>query len=173
MKFEYDENKSQLNKEKHGIDFVEAQNLWQNENALIVPANIIDEEVRYALISQFKNKCYTAIFTLRNEIYRIISVRRCRKNEEKTMKKTTAKEFDEKFDNGEDISEYLDFSAAIRLKDVKKLNTDTKKVNVDFPEWVIESLDKEAKRIGVTRQSIIKVWIAERLKEEAENLQAS
>ncbi|MBA1419743.1 MAG: CopG family transcriptional regulator [Epsilonproteobacteria bacterium] len=89
------------------------------------------------------------------------------------MKKTTAKEFDEKFDNGEDISEYLDFSAAIRLKDVKKLNTDTKKVNVDFPEWVIESLDKEAKRIGVTRQSIIKVWIAERLKEEAENLQAS
>ncbi|MBA1419742.1 MAG: BrnT family toxin [Epsilonproteobacteria bacterium] len=90
MKFEYDENKSQLNKEKHGIDFVEAQNLWQNENALIVPANIIDEEVRYALISQFKNKCYTAIFTLRNEIYRIISVRRCRKNEEKKYEKNNS-----------------------------------------------------------------------------------
>ena len=89
------------------------------------------------------------------------------------MKKITAEEFDTKFDNGEDIDEYLDFSTAIRLKDMKKVKTETKKVNVDFPEWVIESLDKEAKRIGVTRQSIIKVWIAERLKEEAEHLQAS
>jgi hypothetical protein len=87
------------------------------------------------------------------------------------MKKITAKEFDEKFDNGEDISEYLDFSKAMRLKDIKKLKTNTKKVNVDFPEWVIEALDEEAKRIGVTRQSIIKVWIAERLKEEASHMQ--
>ena len=87
MDFEYDENKSQINKEKHGIDFVEAQNLWQDENALIVQANIIDDEIRYALISIFKNKCYTAIYTLRNEVYRIISVRRCRKNEEQNYEK--------------------------------------------------------------------------------------
>ncbi|MGE4419998.1 MAG: BrnT family toxin [Sulfurimonas sp.] len=87
MKFEYDENKSQINKEKHGIDFVDAQNLWRDENALIVPANIVDEEMRYALISKFKNKCYIAIFVLRNDIYRIISVRRCRKNEEKNYEK--------------------------------------------------------------------------------------
>jgi len=85
----------------------------------------------------------------------------------------TAKEFDDKFDNGEDISANLDFSKAIKLKDMKKLKTDTRKVNVDFPEWVIESLDREAKKIGVTRQSIIKVWIAERLKDEAGHLQAS
>ena len=89
------------------------------------------------------------------------------------MKKITAEEFDKKFDNGEDIIEYLDLSTAIRLKDMKKLKTETRKVNVDFPEWVIESLDKEAKKIGVTRQSIIKVWIAERLKEETGNLQVS
>lgn len=89
------------------------------------------------------------------------------------MKKITAEEFDKKFDDGQDISEYLDLSTAIRLKDMKKLKTETKKVNVDFPEWVVESLDKEAKKIGVTRQSIIKVWIAERLKEEAEHLQVS
>jgi len=87
MKFEYDENKSQINKKKHGIDFVDAQNLWQDENALIVPATIVDDEVRYALISIFKNKCYTAIFMLRDEIYRIISVRRCRKNEERNYEK--------------------------------------------------------------------------------------
>jgi len=86
------------------------------------------------------------------------------------MKTITAKEFDEKFDNGEDISDYLNFSKATRPN---ALNTKIKKVNVDFPEWIIESLDKEAKKIGVTRQSIIKVWIAERLKEEAKHLRAS
>lgn len=87
------------------------------------------------------------------------------------MKKITAKEFDKKFDNSEDITEYLNFSSAIRLKDIKKLKTETKKINVDFPEWIINSLDEEAKKIGVTRQSIIKVWIAERLKEETKNTQ--
>ena len=89
------------------------------------------------------------------------------------MKTITAKEFDKKFDNDEDITEYLDFSNAMRLKEIKKLKTETKKVNVDFPEWIIESLDQEAKKIGVTRQSIIKVWIAERLKEESRHLQAT
>ena len=78
-----------------------------------------------------------------------------------------AEELDELFDNGEDITQYLDMST------LTKNQTQTKKVNVDFPEWVINSLDQEAKRIGVTRQSIIKIWIAERLKEEAEHLRAS
>ena len=83
MKFEYDNNKSRINKEKHGIDFEESQALWLDENALVVPANIVDDERRYALISILKDKCYVAIFVLRNETYRIISVRRCRKNEER------------------------------------------------------------------------------------------
>ena len=79
MKFEYDENKSKINKEKHGIDFVEAQNLWQDKNALIIPANIVDEEIRFALISMFKNRCYVAIYTLRNEIYKIIKCKAMQK----------------------------------------------------------------------------------------------
>ena len=83
MKFEYDEKKSQINKEKHNIDFVEAQKLWQDEDALIIPANIIDNEIRYALISKILTKCFVVIFTLREDTNRIISVRRCRKNEEK------------------------------------------------------------------------------------------
>jgi uncharacterized DUF497 family protein len=83
VKFEYDKHKSQINKEKHGIDFLEAQKLWQDENALVVPANIVDEEIRYALISNILTKCFTAIFTIRDNSYRIISVRRCRKNEER------------------------------------------------------------------------------------------
>ncbi len=70
-----------------------------------------------------------------------------------------AKDFDKKFDSGEDITEFLDISSA------KRPGQDQKRVNVDFPVWMIHSLDKEAKRLGVPRQSIIKIWIAERLKE--------
>lgn len=68
------------------------------------------------------------------------------------------KEFDKKFDSGEDIIKYLD------LKNVKRPGQNQKRVNVDFPEWMIDSLDKEAKKLGVTRQCIIKFWIAEKLK---------
>ena len=70
-----------------------------------------------------------------------------------------AKNLDKKFDSGEDITEFLDISNA------KRPGQDQKRVNVDFPVWMIHSLDKEAKRLGVPRQSIIKIWIAEKLKE--------
>ena len=72
-----------------------------------------------------------------------------------------AKELDKKFDAGEDISQYLDISKARRPKQ------DQKRVNVDFPIWMIQQLDKEARRLGVPRQSIIKVWVAERLQKAA------
>ena len=68
-----------------------------------------------------------------------------------------AKELEKKFDNGENISKYLDVSKARRPE------LEQKRVNVDFPTWMVHSLDKEAKRLGVPRQSIIKLWIAERL----------
>jgi len=68
-----------------------------------------------------------------------------------------ATEFDTKFDRGEDITEFLDLSQA------KRPGHEQKRVKVDFPIWMIEALDHEAKRLGVTRQSIIKVWLAERL----------
>jgi len=80
------------------------------------------------------------------------------------MKALTAEQFDKKFDNGEDISMYLDFSKAIRLKDIDQLSTKTTKVNVEFPEWLLNTLDQEAHKIGVSRQSVIKLWVAERLK---------
>jgi len=68
-----------------------------------------------------------------------------------------AKKFDTDFDSGKDITGALDLSKT------KRPNQTQKRVNVDFPTWMIESLDKEASRLGVTRQSIIKVWLAERL----------
>jgi hypothetical protein len=75
------------------------------------------------------------------------------------LKFIKAKDLDKKFDSGENISQFLDFSNA------KRPGQDQKRVNVDFPVWMIHSLDKEAKRLGVPRQSIIKIWIAERLKD--------
>ena len=75
-----------------------------------------------------------------------------------------AKDFDRKFDDGlDDITEDLDLSTA------RRVNQESKRINVDFPAWVVESLDREAARIGVTRQSIIKVWLVERLQEEEAN----
>jgi hypothetical protein len=70
-----------------------------------------------------------------------------------------AKTFDKQFDQGTDITSSLDLSRA------KRVLQEQKRVNVDFPTWMIESLDREAGRLGVTRQSIIKVWLAERLEE--------
>lgn len=74
-----------------------------------------------------------------------------------------AKTFDRKFDEGKDVTNALDVKKARRSSRVQK------RVNVDFPTWMIESLDREAGRLGVTRQSIIKVWLAERLEQVERN----
>ena len=68
-----------------------------------------------------------------------------------------AEDLDQQFDNGEDILDYFD------LETLKRPGLETKRVNVDFPQWMVNKLDQEAKRLGVPRQAIIKVWIAERL----------
>jgi len=70
-----------------------------------------------------------------------------------------ARQFDKRFDEGQDISKYLDMTKARRPEQEQK------RVNVDFPLWMIHLLDEEARRLGVPRQSIIKVWVAERLEE--------
>ena len=70
-----------------------------------------------------------------------------------------AKEFDRKFESGEDMTDDLDFSKA------RRINQQPKRVNIDFPAWVVEKLDKQSKRLGITRQALVKVWIAEKLKE--------
>ena len=68
-----------------------------------------------------------------------------------------AHELDEKFDSGEDVSAHFDFSKA------RRPNLEARRVNVDFPAWMVDGLDKEARHLGVTRQSLIKMWIAEKL----------
>ncbi len=73
-----------------------------------------------------------------------------------------AEDFDKKFDAGKSVVEHLDLSKARRPKQEQK------RVNVDFPLWMIQSLDKEARRLGVPRQSIIKLWLADRLQQTSQ-----
>jgi uncharacterized DUF497 family protein len=81
--FEYDPNKSQANKEKHGIDFDEAQSLWLDEDRINLPAQS-DTEDRNAFFALKEEKVWVAFYTMRGTAIRLISVRRARKNEEKT-----------------------------------------------------------------------------------------
>ena len=66
-------------------------------------------------------------------------------------------DFDEEFDEGQDVSEHLDLESARRPA------REIRRVNVDFPAWMVETIDDEAQRLGITRQALIKVWIADRL----------
>ncbi len=76
-------------------------------------------------------------------------------------KSITASEFDKKFDSGEDVTTYLD------LENANQPGLEPKRVSVDFPVWMVDQLDRISNRLGVTRQSIIKIFISERLEEEA------
>ena len=75
-----------------------------------------------------------------------------------------AEKFEQQFDEDVDITATLDLSKA------KRVLQEQRRVNVDFPTWMIDSLDREASKLGVTRQSVIKVWLAERLEATASNL---
>lgn len=68
-----------------------------------------------------------------------------------------AEEFDARFDEGQDVTGDLDLAKA------RRSGQEQRRVNVDFPAWMIDALDREAKRLGVTRQSVIKVWVADHL----------
>ena len=72
-----------------------------------------------------------------------------------------ADEFDRRFDAGEDVSEQVDWESA------RRVNQEPRRVNVDFPTWMVAALDRESGRLGVSRQALIKVWIAERLERPA------
>jgi hypothetical protein len=80
-----------------------------------------------------------------------------------TKKMLTAEELDALHDTGKDMSAYIDYSSA------RRPGLEAQRINVDFPQWMVESLDREAGRRGITRQSMIKYWISERLDALREN----
>jgi hypothetical protein len=75
----------------------------------------------------------------------------------------TAQEFEKRFDEGEDITPYIDKAT------IRRPGLEARRVNVDFPEWIIDKLDLQSKLIGVSRQSLIKLWVSERIQQEHQN----
>jgi len=73
--------------------------------------------------------------------------------------KVKATKFDQKFDAGESVMDLLDMAKA------RRVGVEVKRVNVDFPEWMVQSIDRHARRLGITRQSLIKIWLAQRLEQ--------
>lgn len=94
--------------------------------------------------------------SLREEVTPFESSRSGGRGHEKRQS-ITAEEFDRRFDDGEDVDAYVDWTNA------RRPGTEPKRVNVDFPTWMVERLDRNAQRLGVTRQALIKMWIADRL----------
>jgi hypothetical protein len=72
----------------------------------------------------------------------------------------TAQEFEQRFDEGEDITPFIDMSS------IRRPGVEPRRVNVDFPEWMIEKLDWQSRLIGVSRQALVKLWISERIQKE-------
>jgi len=132
MNFEFDPKKSDTNKLKHGINFIEAQYLWNDLDLLEIPAKTADEP-RFPVIGKIDEKHWMGIITNRNDNIRIISLRRARNEEIELMK---AKDLDKKFDERKSIIDHLDLSKA------RRPNQEQKRVTVDFPLWIIQSLDK-------------------------------
>jgi len=85
MEFDFDAGKNQLNKQKHGIDFFEAQQLWEDPYRLVIPARSLDEE-RWVIIGKIEANYWSAIYTIRNNVIGIISVRKARDNEKELYK---------------------------------------------------------------------------------------
>ena len=72
----------------------------------------------------------------------------------------TAQEFEQRFDDGEDITPFIDMSS------IRRPGVEPRRVNVDFPEWIIEKLDWQSRLIGVSRQALVKLWVSERIQKE-------
>lgn len=79
------------------------------------------------------------------------------------MKKINANQFDEKFDNNEDVSEFIDWDNA------KRLTNSSMRVSVDFPQWMVNSLDREARHFGLSRQALIKLSVADHIKNQSQH----
>jgi len=84
----------------------------------------------------------------------------------KNQSTMTAQQFERRFDEGEDITPYVDKSS------IRRPGLEVRRVNIDFPEWIIQKLDFQSKLIGVSRQALIKLWISERVQQENQNQKA-
>jgi len=160
--FDYDPGKSSRNLDLHGLDFEDAQRLWDVTHVVIRAKTVATEDRRRSLESFRAGsmwqslRCAQRRFGSSAAIEQTGACRRFMKGKSmkrKKEKRISAEEFDRLFDEGKDITPYLDLKSAVVVN----------RVNVDFPIWMIKRLDREATKLNVSRQAIIKMWIHDRL----------
>ena len=139
MEFKWDERKNRWNKDKHGIDFETAMKLWNDKNRIEIQT-LFSIENRSILIRKIEKKLWSAIFSLRGDAIRIISVRRARKKEakfyeQKKLAKNT-EEFDRRFDDGEDIHDLIDMRNAKTIRHGKRV-----RITLDIAEALVKDID--------------------------------
>ena len=158
MKFEYDPAKSAANKAKHGLDFEEAKALWKDENPCCAPGSRAFLSLAALGARSGPGLSHTGATPCASFPYGAPARTRWNTMDREHI---SAEEFDRRFDAGEDISGHVDWAAG------RRPNKQTQRVNVDFPTWMVEALDTEARHLGVSRQALVKVWIANCLARDA------
>ena len=163
MTFEFDPQKSASNELKHGVNFEQAEVMWHDQKAITLQT-MTEPEVRFVRIVGFTNVIWRIVYTIRNENIRFISVRGQngrRKNYMAKAKKMSTEEFDRRIDAGEDSTEIVEYKI-IPNHEVPA----TQRVNVDLPLALLTKLDLAAGVRGISRQSLIKTWLYEKIKGE-------
>ena len=155
MKFEFDAQKSKVNKTKHGVDFVEAQTLWKDFDRLEIRARTEDEP-RSLVVGKIGTKIGLPLSLIATRVCGLSPLGVHAKKKAGCMK---AKELDQTFDEGKDISGFLDLSTAARLGQAQK------RINLNAPVWMVQSLDKLATCRRISRQALIKIWLSEKIKQ--------
>lgn len=156
MIFEFDEKKNESNIEKHKVSFEEVKAIWQDPDLMVVSARKRGEK-RQMAIGRAYAVMFSVVHTKRGEAVRIISARRSTRRCSSMSKTRTIDKLEAAFDAGEDMEEFFDFDSPTFP------NKELKRVNVDFPQWMVAGLDAEASRLGINRQAVIKTWVAEKL----------
>jgi uncharacterized DUF497 family protein len=157
--FEFDSEKSTANKAKHGIDFIEAQRIWSDAERLETPTRSLDE-LRHQVIGRIGEM--TGLLSLLIAMTKSASSRsavrvQTKKRGTSQTQAVSAARLDEMHDAGEDLSAHLDLPKATRP------GREVQRVNVDFPVDLLHAIDREARRIGVSRQAFIKLRLADTL----------
>jgi len=159
MTFEFDHRKSSANRSKHGIDFVDAQAIWRDPDRMEIAARSTDEP-RWQVIGLVGRTVWSALSPIAmNGFASSRSGGRGRKREQGTSisEKSSAARLDELHDAGADMTPHLDLDRA------RRPGRETRRVNVDFPVDLLSEIDREARKLGVTRQAFIKLRLADTL----------
>ena len=162
MEFEFDDKKSETNEQKHGVNFTDAQELWDEPDAIIIPLRFKDEN-RFIVTGIFKEKNWSAICTERNGKLELSHSEGPIKRRRKFMKTASAEKVDRMFDEGKDMREYMD------LKKIEHVHPRPKQVSISIPSWLANSLDEEARRRGIARKAMINTALVEWVDDHKQN----